>query len=244
MKLHTADPTDTRLRLADILIVDDDPAIRKVLQYRLEGVGYSVWVASDGNEALRIVDQRGLPHLAIVDVMMPGMTGFELCEQLTAFSDLPVILLTAVSDEKTVVRGIRLFAEDYITKPFRPSELIARVERVLRRMATPIRSTGALLPVDSLLSVDFVHQRVMVDGQWVELTPTETKLLHILIRNAGRPLTTDFLLQRIWPTEQRYEDVLRLHIYRLRQKIEPDPLQPRYILTERELGYCFAERVD
>jgi DNA-binding response OmpR family regulator len=243
MELQTANPFERTAGAVQILIVDDDPAIRKVVQYRLEAAGYQVWVATGGLEALEIVDKRGLPHLAVIDVMMPDMNGFDLCEQLLAYSDLPVIMLTAVSDEQTVVRGIRLFAEDYITKPFRPSELLARVERVLRRMSTPLQSKGALIPVDSLLAIDLVHQRVQLEGQWVDLTPTETKLLHILIRNAGRPVTSDFLLQRLWPSEERYEDILRVHIHRLRQKIEPDPRSPRYILTERELGYCFAEKV-
>lgn len=243
MALQSTNPFNTGAHGEQILIVDDDASIRKVVQYRLEGAGYDVWSAASGKEALDIIDTKGLPNLAIVDVMMPGMNGFELCEELLAYSDVPVIMLTAVSDEQTVVRGIRLFAEDYITKPFRPSELIARVERVLRRMGTPIRSRSAILPVDNKLSLDFAHQRVVLDGRTIDLTPTETKLLYILVRNSGRPVNSDFLLQRLWPTEERYEDVLRVHIYRLRQKIEPDPRNPRYILTERELGYSFAEKI-
>jgi DNA-binding response OmpR family regulator len=241
MKRFVASPFDAGARGQDVLIVDDDSVIRKVLLYQLENAGYRVWSAESAQQALAIVDQCGLPHLAIVDVMMPGMNGLELCERLLLYSDLPVIMLTAVSDEETLVRSL-LCAEDYIIKPFRAAELLARVQRVLRRMPASIERRGALISVDSILSIDFVHQRVMLQGRSVDLTPTETKLLYILFRNAGRPLPADFLMQRLWPAEDHHKDAVRVNIYRLRRKIEPDPSNPHYILTERELGYYFAAK--
>jgi DNA-binding response OmpR family regulator len=224
-----------------ILVVDDDLAVREVVKHKLLDSGYEVWTAASAEEALAIIDTRGLPHLAIVDVMMPGMTGFEFCEQVLTWSDLPVILLTGVSDEKAVVRGIRFFAEDYVTKPFRVNELVARVERVLRRVGDFAYTMGPVLDVDDRLSIDFAHQKAIVDGEPVDLTPTETKLLYILMRNAGRPITHDFLLRRLWPHEERFENVLRVHVHRLRQKIEPAG-KNRYIATVRELGYRFSKR--
>ena len=187
-----------------------------------------------------MIARRGLPHLAIVDIMMPGMDGFEFCRTVQEFTDLPVIMLTAVDEEETVIRGIRHFAEDYITKPFSPRELLARVQRVLRRIGDFAYTFDPVTQVDDRLAVDFAHHRVIVQGQPVDLTPTETKLLYILMRNAGRAVTTGFLLRRLRPLEEVFEDTLRVHIHRLRQKIEPVPSQPRYIVTERGLGYRFA----
>lgn len=223
-----------------ILVVDDDEAVRHVIKLRLDRIGCQVWTAASAKDALSLIEERGLPHLGIIDVMMPGMNGFELCEQIQSWSDLPVIMLTALSDEQTVVRGIRFFAEDYITKPFRAAEFVARVERVLRRIGDFAYALDPVLEVDERLAVDFSHQRVLIDGDAVDLTPTESKLLYILMRNADRPVSTSFLLRRLWPNEERYEDVLRVHIYRLRQKIEPDTGRPRYIRTERDIGYRFV----
>ena len=223
-----------------ILVVDDDLAIRQVVKMRLERIGCEVWTAASGQEALDLIERRGLPHLGIIDVMMPGMNGFELCEQIQSWSDLPVIMLTALSDEQTVVRGIRFFAEDYITKPFRAAEFVARVERVLRRIGDFAYTLAPVMEVDERLQVDFAHQRVLVDGQPADLTPTESKLLYILMRNAGKTVSTSFLLRRLWPNEERYEDVLRVHVYRLRQKVEVDTRHPRYIRTERDVGYQFV----
>ncbi|MBN1250395.1 MAG: response regulator transcription factor [Anaerolineae bacterium] len=222
-----------------VLVVDDDDVVRHVIKNRLDSLGCDVWTAASAKEALSQIEERGLPHLGIIDVMMPGMNGFELCQQIQSWSDLPVIMLTALSDEKTVVRGIRFFAEDYITKPFRAEEFVARVERVLRRIGDFAYALDPVLEVDERLAVDFAHQRILIDGETVELTPTETKLLYILMRNAGRAVSTSFLLRRLWPNEERYEDVLRVHVYRLRQKIEPDTRRPRYIRTERDAGYRF-----
>ncbi len=222
-----------------ILVVDDDFAIQRLVRDKLEYAGYEVFTASNGHEALEVIGRRGIPHLAVVDINMPGMNGLEFCEAVQQFSDLPVIMLSAVDEEETIVHSINRYAEDYITKPFSPRELVARIERVLRRMGDFAYTLDLLTRIDAHLVVDFPHQRVLVDERQVLLTPTETKLLYLLIRNAGRVVSSDFLLRRLWPLEEVFEDTLRVHIHRLRQKIEPLPTQPQYILTERGLGYCF-----
>jgi DNA-binding response OmpR family regulator len=223
-----------------ILVVDDDPAVRQLIEIRLPPAGFEVFTASSGQEALDVIARRGLPHLAIVDIMMPGMTGFEFCEIVQQFCDLPIILLTAVDEEEVIVEGIERFAEDYVVKPFSPRELVARVERVLRRIGDFAYTLKPVIQIDGRLSVDIAHQRAIVAGEPAELTPTETKLLYILMRNAGRTVTTDFLLRRLWPLEQVFEDTLRVHVHRLRQKIELDPGRPCYVVTERSVGYRFG----
>lgn len=240
--------TDTRLLTDEqsitqrILVVDDDPSICRLVKDKLEGAGYEVFTAASGQEALDVIGRRGMPHLAIVDLNMPGMNGFEFCETIQQFADLPVIMLSAVDEEETIIQGISRYAEDYITKPFSPRELLARVERVLRRIGDFAYTLDLITRVDERLAVDFPHQRAWVADQVIPLTPTETKLLYLLMRNAGRVVTTDFLLRRLWPMEEMFEDTLRVHVHRLRQKIEPVPARPVYILTERGLGYSFIVR--
>ena len=225
--------------LQRILVVDDDPAVLQLVRDKLDREGFQVYVAASGQEALEAIERWGLPHLAIVDINMPGMDGFEFCQVVQRFCDLPVILLTAIDEEETVIRGIELYAEDYVTKPFSPRELIARVRRVLRRIGDFAYTLEPVIRVDDRLAVDFAHQQAAVEGQPVSLSPTETKLLYLLMRNAGRPVTTDFLLRRLWPLEEVFEDALRVHIYRLRHKIESTPSRPHYVVTERGLGYQF-----
>ena len=225
-----------------ILVVDDDPDILRLVSAKLDSAGFDVLTASSGQRALDMIERRGLPHLAVVDLMMPGMSGYDFCQTVQQYTDLPVIMLTAIVEEENVIRGIQHFAEDYITKPFSPRELVARVERVLRRIGDYGYALEPVIAVDGQLSVDFTHQRVTVDRQSRDLTPTETKILYILMRNAGRTVTTDFLLRRLWPFEEVFEDTLRVHVHRLRQKVEPAPSQPRYVITERGLGYSFPAK--
>lgn len=222
-----------------ILVVDDDPDIRRIVSYDLIRAGYEVFTAASGREALEAIAQFGLPHLAIVDISMPEMDGFSFCQAVQQYSDLPVIFLSAASDEETVVQGLRRYAEDYVIKPFRLRELLARVERVLRRIGDWSYALEPIIVVDEHLAVDFAHQQAFVDGQSVALTPFETKLLYLLMRNAGRTVFTRFLLNRLWPHEDAFEERLRVHISNLRKKIEPDPSRPRYIITEHGAGYRF-----
>jgi DNA-binding response OmpR family regulator len=228
--------------LQRILVVDDDPAIRRLLRDKLDTAGYEVWTAASGNEALDVIGRKGMPHLAIVDINMPGMNGLRFCETVLQFSDLPIIMLSAIDEEETIVGSISRYAEDYVTKPFSPRELAARAQRVLRRVVDYGYTSGVITQVDDYLSVDIPHQRAIVAGQTVQLTPTETKLLYLLMRNAGHTVSTAFLLRRLWPMEEVFEDSLRVHVHRLRHKIEPSPSRPRYILTERGIGYSFPTR--
>ena len=222
-----------------ILVIDDDPSILRLVRDKLEFAGFQVRTASTGRAALDTISRHGLPHLAIVDLKMPGMTGFDFCQTILQIADLPVIMLTAVDDEETIVEGLKHYAEDFIIKPFSPRELVARVERVLRRIGDFAYTLDPVTAVDKHLAIDFAHQQAISRDQQVPLTPTETKLLYILMRNAGRTVTTDFLLRRLWPLEEVFEDTLRVHIHRLRQKIEVNPSKPVYVRTERGLGYSF-----
>jgi DNA-binding response OmpR family regulator len=225
-----------------ILVVDDDPALLRLLKDKLEGAGFEVWTAVTGAEGLEVIQRRGMPHLAIVDINMPVMNGLRFCETVQQFSDLPVIMLSAVDEEETIVGTISRYAEDYVTKPFSPRELVARVQRVLRRIGDYTYTWDLVTRIDDCLSVDIPHQRALVVDEWIALTPTESKLLYLLMRNAGHTVSTNFLLRRLWPMDEVYEDTLRVHIHRLRQKIEPQPSRPRYVLTERGLGYSFPAR--
>jgi DNA-binding response OmpR family regulator len=197
-----------------VLVIDDDLSILRLVGDKLERVGFQVLTAASGQEALDLLLRQGLPHLAIVDINMPGMDGFEFCRTVQTYTDLPVILLTAVDEEETIIRGIEQFAEDYVTKPFSPRELVTRAQRVLRRIGDFAYALEPLTRVDDGLAVDFGHQQAIVAGKPVALTPTETKLLYILMRNAGHTVTTDFLLRRLWPLEEVFEDTLRVHIHR------------------------------
>ena len=225
-----------------ILAVDDDPFNLRIVRHALEQADFQVMTASSGEDALAVIKRQGLPHLAVVDIHMPpGMSGFEFCRTIHQFSDLPVIMLTAVGEESTVVEGLEKHAEDYIIKPFVPGELVARVNRVLRRIGDFAYTLEPTTKVDERLSVDFPGRQAIVEGKEVSLTPTETKLLYILMRNAGRTVTTDFILRRLWPLEPAFEDRLHVHMHRLRRKIEDkkDKSRPRYINSERGLGYTF-----
>jgi DNA-binding response OmpR family regulator len=225
--------------LRRILIVEDDPDLRGLIEKLLEDAGFQVSAASSGEKALELIEQGGFPHLALVDIVLPGIDGLSLAQRLQEGSDLPIILLTSVSEEDTVVHSIQTLAEDYILKPFNPRVMVARVERVLRRIGDFAYTLEPVVRVDERLSVDFAHQKAYVEERLVPLTSTETKLLYVLMRQAGRAVPTEFLMRRLWPGEEAFEDTLRVHIHRLRGKIEPDPARPRYVVTERGVGYRF-----
>ncbi len=222
-----------------ILVVDDEPGIVFLVQTKLENAGFEVLTAGNGLQALDVIKMQGLPHLAIVDIMMPEMNGFEFCEAALKFSDFPVIMLTSVGNEETVVQAIEKCADDYITKPFRPRELLARVRRILSRIGESPHSFGLLTKIDHRLSVDIANQKVIVDGVSFGMTPTESKLLHILMSRAGELQSSEYLQQRLWAQGAVVEGALRINIYRLRQKIEPDPKNPKYLITHHGRGYVF-----
>lgn len=223
-----------------ILVLDDNYSMQRLVSTALQKSGFDVSTASSAEEALENIQRFGLPHLALVDIHMPyGMNGLEFCETILSYSDLPIIMLTAVDEDETIIQTIDKFAEDYITKPFNPGEMVARVRRVLRRIGDFAYTMTTETKVDDYLSVSFPYQRAYVNGKEVPLTPTETKLLYILMRHAGQTVTANFILRRLWPMETAYEDRLRVYIHRLRKKIELVPEQPKYILSQRGVGYTF-----
>lgn len=224
-----------------ILVVDDESRMVRFVRMNLELEGYQVTEASNGLEALdRVRDE--LPDMVLLDVMMPEMDGFETLERLREISTVPVIMLTVKGDEEDRIRGLELGADDYITKPFSPRELASRIRAVLRRAEMPSPVSKTSLRIDDRLEIDFRQREVIVDGERIRLRPTEHRLLYHLVNNAGWIMTHEMLLSKVWGYEYRDETgLLRLYITYLRKKIEPDPSQPRYILTERGVGYRFVD---
>jgi DNA-binding response OmpR family regulator len=227
-----------------ILIVDDDAMAREILKRILEHAGYEVMTAGSGPEALRKLHE-GIPHLVVVDLMMPEMDGFELCRRIKSHLDVPIVILSAVAAVESKVEGLQMYAEDYIVKPFEKEELVARVQRVLRRYGESAGVEQPEVVIDQDLQINFVQHWARVKGHQVTLTPTESKLLFLLVRNAGRVVTNETLLAKAWAgDEEAYEEGLRVHISRLRSKIEPNPGKPVYIQTKRGVGYRFAAKVN
>lgn len=222
-----------------ILVVDDDPDICRLLEFKLVDAGFKVTVAPNGQVALKTIAEHGLPNLAVVDINMPKMNGIEFCRAVHRFCDLPVIMLTAVDDEETVVEMLQECVEDYVTKPFSLNELTARIQRVLRRFPDYGYARITSVEMSSAIAVDFGAQLLLASGQSTPLTPTETKLLHILLSNRGRVVSTEFLLSRLWPRAEIFEDTLRVHVHRLRRKLEALDSRYPYIETERGVGYRF-----
>jgi DNA-binding response OmpR family regulator len=222
-----------------LLLVDDDVDLLQLLKRRLENDGYEVLAVEGGRQALLVL-QRRLPDLAIVDILMPGMDGFEFAAEFKKRGDIPIIFLSSVSETKTRIEGIRRYAEDYVVKPFDYRELLARVQRVLSRTAGPQAIREPLVVVDDYLSLDFARSEAHTPAGVVKLSITETKLLYHLVRHAGQTLPLGTLVARIWGyADETGPETLRVAIYRLRRKLEPEPSKPRYILTDREVGYCF-----
>jgi two-component system KDP operon response regulator KdpE len=224
-----------------ILIVDDEARMRRFIRMNLELEGYQVIEADNGLAALERIRQY-TPDLIIMDVMMPQMDGFETLKLLREISTVPVILLTVKDDEEDKIYGLGLGADDYVTKPFSPRELSSRVNAVLRRAEWPAPAPRTVLKIDDRLSVDFNRHQVIVDGERIDLRPTEYRLLNHLIQNAGWVVPHDTLLAKVWGYEYRDEThYLRLYVNYLRKKIEKDPANPEYILTERGVGYRFVD---
>jgi len=222
-----------------ILLVDDDRTLLPLLARRLVREGYEVRAALSGRAALAMLDQSW-PALVVIDLMMPGMDGFELCRRVKQIADLPIIILSAVDASEAKVRALETYAEDYITKPFDPAELLARIQRVLRR--TTVGRTD--VQIGDELSIDLASRTVTTPAGSVPLTPTESRLLHVLIASIDRTVPTETLLDRVWSyAEGADPSYVWVTVRRLRRKIEPDPDEPRYLLTDRGLGYRLASSV-
>jgi len=226
-----------------ILIVDDDPNLIELIQYNLEGEGYKVIIARDGQEGIKAFFTHR-PDLVVLDIAMPKLDGYQVCQRIREMTNTPVIMLTAKGREEDIIKGLDLGADDYLTKPFRVGELLARVRATLRRARTEPEPTETLTYSDDHLSIDLEARRVTAGGEVVKLTPTEYKLLALLVKNKGRLLEFRQLLESVWGFEYMNDvDYLRVYIWHLRRKIEPDPQNPIYLLNELNTGYRFEPQV-
>jgi len=229
-----------------ILIVDDDLAMVRLIAQVLTKKGYEVLEAGSGQEALRIFFAHK-PDLVLMDVVMPGMDGWQTCNRIRDISPtIPIIMLTGKrKTEDDVVHGLEYGADEYLLKPVGNKELVARVRAVLRRAELPSYLDGkekAITFSDGFLTVDIIERKVMVNGEKVKLTPIEFRLLALLLENAGRILTHQQLLEKVWGWEYVDDlDYVRIYISHLRRKIEPEPTLPKYIITEPGVGYSFQK---
>ena len=232
---------DKSLRKYRILVVDDERRMVGFIRLNLEQDGFEVIEAYNGTQALdRLRDS--LPDLILLDVMMPDIDGFEVLRTIREISQVPVIMLTAKGEEDDKVKGLELGADDYVTKPFSPRELVSRVKAVLRRGSTFEEGDEGFIEVDARLKIDFGRREVWVEDELIKLRPTEYRLLYHLVQNSGWVLTHDQILTKVWGYEYRDEPhYVRLYINYLRKKIEKDPANPVYILTERGIGYRFVD---
>ena len=213
----------------------------RFIRMNLEHDGFQVSEAFNGKEAIEKM-RDVTPDLILLDVMMPDMDGFEVLETVREVSQVPVIMLTAKGEEDDRVRGLELGADDYVTKPFSPRELVSRVKAVLRRTEGATGSMHGLIEVDERLKIDFDRREIWVEGKLVKLRPTEYRMLYHLVQNAGWVVTHDQLLTKVWGYEYRDEPhYVRLYINYLRKKLEASPSDPKYILTERGVGYRFVD---
>jgi DNA-binding response OmpR family regulator len=224
-----------------ILVVDDEERMVRFIRLNLEHDGFQVSEAFNGKEAIQKI-RDVTPDLILLDVMMPDLDGFEVLETVREVSNVPVIMLTAKGEEDDRVRGLELGADDYVTKPFSPRELVSRVKAVLRRTESASGSMHGLIEVDERLKIDFDRREIWLESKLVKLRPTEYRMLYHLVQNAGWVVTHDQLLTKVWGYEYRDEPhYVRLYINYLRQKLEADPSNPKYILTERGVGYRFVD---
>jgi two-component system KDP operon response regulator KdpE len=224
-----------------ILVVDDEERMARFIRLNLEHDGFQVIEAHKGMDAINELRTK-MPDVVLLDVMMPDIDGFETLQLIRETSSIPVIMLTAKGEEDDRVRGLELGADDYVTKPFSPRELVSRVRAVLRRVESASTAESGAIHVDEHLKIDFGRREVRLDGELVKLRPTEYRLLYHLVQNAGWVLTYDQILAKVWGYEYRDEPhYVRLYVNYLRQKLEKDPANPIYILTERGVGYRFVD---
>jgi len=227
------------MSIAKILVVDDEPHMVKLVEANLRAAGYEVVSAVDGRTALAAVE-RELPDLIILDIMLPGIDGYEVCRRIREYSAVPILMLTARSSEIDLVRGFDVGADDYLEKPFSVNELLVRVRAVLKRskFVQEIIQHPPLVVGD--LTIDFAKRRVTVRGTEIKLSPTEYRLLTKLALNANRVILHQDLLRDVWGPEYRTEtEYLRVYIHYLRQKMEDDPANPKLIITHPGAGYMF-----
>lgn len=228
--------------MAKILVVDDEEALLRLITHNLEREGYETMAAADGIKALEILRQD-IPDLIILDLMLPGISGLEICRRLRQEKyDVPILMLTARDEEIDKVLGLEMGADDYVTKPFGVRELMARVKAILRRQQRPEIMDDKRVYRTGQLVVDLDAYQAYLNGEQIELTLKEFELLSLLIRNQGRVLKRDYILDTIWGYDvETGSRVLDVHVSKLREKLEEDTRHPRYIKTIRGLGYKFEE---
>ena len=232
---------ENNIKRRKILVVDDEERMVRFIRLNLEHDGFVVSEAYNGKQALQAL-RDVTPDLIILDIMMPDMDGFEVLEMVREINSVPVIMLTAKGEENDRVRGLELGADDYITKPFSPRELTSRIKAVLRRTEGAGTGIHGLMEIDDRLKIDFDRHEIWLEGKIVKLRPTEYRLLYHLVLNAGWVISHDQILAKVWGYEYRDEPhYVRLYINYLRQKLEKDPADPKYILTERGVGYRFVD---
>ena len=226
-----------------ILTADDDPQLLRLMTRNLQLEGYEVLSASDGQQALEQIEAKS-PDLVLLDVMMPRLDGFSVCQKVREFSSVPIIIVTARGQDQDKVRGLDLGADDYLTKPFSVDELLARVRAVLRRAQFTVKEYARGLQTTMTsgeLTIDYTQHQAKLSGKEILLTPIEYRILAYLAQNAGRVVTQDLLLEHVWGPEYLGEShMLQVNINRLRHKIEVDPAHPQYILTKVGVGYSLA----
>lgn len=224
-----------------ILVVDDEKRMAHFIRLNLEHDGFRVMEAYTGMQAINEIRDK-MPDLVLLDVMLPDVDGFEVLSMIREVNSVPVIMLTAKGEEDDRIKGLEFGADDYVTKPFSPRELVSRVRAVLRRTEATALSSQDLIKVDNRLKIDFARREVWVENQLVKLRPTEYRLLYHLVQNAGWVLTYDQILSKVWGYEYQDEPhYVRLYVNYLRQKLEKEPSNPKYILTERGVGYRFID---
>ncbi len=229
-----------------VLVIDDDAAFLRLVEKVLTQKGYEVLKASNGQEGLQLLFAHK-PDIVLLDVVMPKIDGWQVCRRIRDVSDIPIIILTGnKTGEDDIVQGLDYGADDYLLKPVGNKELVARMRAVLRRAELPSASEtkGKITYGDDFLTVDIAERKVIVNGKQVRLTPREFGLFSLLVENAGRILTHKQLLEKVWGWEYTDDvDYVRIYTSHLRQKIEPDPTLPRYIITEPGVGYYFQKAV-
>jgi two-component system KDP operon response regulator KdpE len=226
-----------------ILVIDDDPAFVRLVEQVLTPAGFEVLTAASGGEGLRLLFAHR-PDIVLLDVVMPEMDGWQTCRRIRDITDVPVIMLTAQkTSEEDIVQGLECGADNYLIKPVGRRELVGRVQAVMRRaeLSAPEEQRGTSYS-DGYLTVDIAQRQVLINGERVRLTPIEFRLLALLLQNAGRILTHKQLLEGVWGWEYIDDlDYVRIYIWHLRQKIEPDQANPKYVITEPGVGYCFRK---
>ncbi|KPK21346.1 MAG: Fis family transcriptional regulator [Nitrospira bacterium SG8_3] len=233
--------TDKQYTNRRILVVDDEERMVRFIRLNLEHDGFQAVEAFTGQQAMDRLRET-LPDLVLLDVMLPDIDGFEVLRLIRESNDVPVIMLTAKGEEDDRVQGLELGADDYVTKPFSPRELVSRVRAVLRRTDSARSQSSGAIEVDDRLKIDFDRREVWVEGELIKLRPTEYRLLYHLVQNAGWVISHDQILAKVWGYEYRDEPhYVRLYVNYLRQKLEKDPANPKYILTERGVGYRFVD---